>query len=547
MASEPPPPERYERPAPPQAVPPPPPPGGPDSRGPSDGAQDAGPSPGPTPGVDGPLGGRLHPAAILVNGLGQLLPLVFLLVAGPFALPAVLGIGSLGFAVAAAQWWRFAWRLDAESLVIEQGLLQRKRRVIPLARIQSVESVRKLRHRILGVVALRVESVGGDETEGRLEALDPDQAAHVRRVLLRMAPASAPVAAGTQADVDAEDGEQLVRLSFGRLVAAGLTGGRVGVAAAILGFGQELWLDPVLQTFESEVLDRGVPVVAATVVVAALALFIISVLATALVFWDFTLVDRGDALGVRRGLLEQRSDTIPRRRIQAVRIEENVLRRALGLAAVKIEVAGRASPGNSGGQTDVVLPLGSRSEALALADRLLATDTAVAGSTLQPMPAAARRRRLVRAAVVGGLAFVPAVVDVRFLPAGVLVAAVAVVVALAAYRALGWHSRDDVMLAQSGVLVRRRWVVPATAVQSASTSTTPFQRRQQLATLQLEIARSGNAGDPTLPDLAAADADKLLQAAATRSTDAGRAQVAARRRRLAARQRADTTATQPAG
>lgn len=483
------------------------------------------------------MGGRLHPAAIAVNGVGQLLPLVFLLFAGPFALPAVVGIGSLGFLAAAVQWYRFTWRVDAEGLVIEQGLVQRKRRVMPLGRIQSVESVRKLRHRVFGVTALRVESVGGDETEGRLEALDPRLAEHVRRVLLRRAPVGPP---GGQdvAHAQEDDGEQLVRLGFGELVAAGLTGGRVGIAAAILGFGQELWVDPVMRTFEDRVLDEGgrdVTLIAGVVVVAAVALFVISVFATALVFWDFTLTHRGDALGVRRGLLEQRSDTIPLRRIQAVRIEENILRRLLGLAAVRVEIAGRGGGGGDvGGQTDVVLPIGRRRTALALADRLLATGEAVAGTRLNRMPTAARTRRIVRALVVGAVAFLPAVVDGRFLALGVVVTAVGVAMALGSYAALGWYSTGDVVLAQSGVMVRRRWVVPAPAVQSAQLTQTPFQRRRRLATLSVEIARSGGAGDPTMHDLHETDAARLLDDAAARSTQAGRAQVAMRRERLAA-------------
>ncbi|MBA3622369.1 MAG: PH domain-containing protein [Euzebyales bacterium] len=53
--------------------------------------------------------------------------------------------------------------------MIDQGLLQRQRRVIPFDRIQAVESVRKLRHRLFGVVELRIETVGGASTEGKLE------------------------------------------------------------------------------------------------------------------------------------------------------------------------------------------------------------------------------------------------------------------------------------------------------------------------------------------------------------------------------------------
>jgi putative membrane protein len=126
------------------------------------------------------LSGRLHPAAILVRSVGQLLPLAFVLIAGDtpaFVAGIVLGGTVL---VGVVRWWRLTWRLDAAALVVEEGLLQRRRRVIPLDRVQSVDLVRGLRHRLFGVTELRVEVVGGTGSEGRLEALSPARRAMAR-------------------------------------------------------------------------------------------------------------------------------------------------------------------------------------------------------------------------------------------------------------------------------------------------------------------------------------------------------------------------------
>lgn len=479
------------------------------------------------------MGGRLHPAAIGVGVFGQLLPLAFVMLAGPVGLPLVAGIGVFGLGVAFANWWRFTWSVEDGQLVIEQGLLERRRRVIPLNRIQSVETVRKVRHRLFGVVALRVESVGGDDSEGKLDALDPALAGRLRAVLLRTAPA--PTGAERANDVE-ESGQVLVRLSPGRLVVAGLTGGRVGVVAVLLGFAQDLWFDRLaeLNVFDSGLADGATnPALVAVVVVGGLVVvFLLSVGATALLFWDFTLWRSGDTLRVRRGLLEQRSDTIPLRRIQAVRIEQSLVRRAFGLAAIKVEIAGRAGSSDQQRQTDVLLPIGRIDEARRLADRVLGHE--VTATPLAAMPSAARTRRITRALVVTAIACLPAIVDVRGLVAGAVVVP-ALLLALADYRALGWATTAHHVLARHGVIVQRLWLVPNASVQSLEVSSTPLQRRRGLATLTLEIARSGAAGDPSLIDLDAQTAGDLAGRLAEASTAAGRQQVRHRRQQLSAR------------
>jgi len=511
----------------------------------------------PSEAAAGPSG-RLHPAAILVRAVGQVLPLAFVLVAGDspaFVAGMVLG-GTL--LVGVVRWWRLTWRLDAAALVVEEGLLQRRRRVIPLERVQSVDLVRGLRHRLFGVTELRVEVVGGSGSEGRLEALSPATADRLRTALLqarRAAAGAGPAGAGDAAAVgaagpaevgaagaDEEAGEELVRVAPGRLVLAGLTGSRVGVAAALLGGAQELLGERVLEVMRLPDL-LGPSWLAVLAVLVALGAFALSVAATALAYWDFRLVRDGAELRVRRGLLEQRLETIPLARVQALRLEENLLRRVLGYAAVKVDVAGK-SGGDDARDAGVVLPLGSRAEALALVAALVPAVRAArlpgpqppgpafpADAPLAPMPLRARRRRLVRAvtwtalaaAPVAGLAWLtapdgplaaldpaPAVPWWAAPVVAAVVAGPAVAAALDAYRSLGWTVVDGVVVSRSGVLVRRTAWVPRERLQGLALTAGPFQRRARLATLDLQIARSpGVWGGPRLLDLDRATGERL--------------------------------------
>lgn len=527
-------------------------------------------APGPAPEATRPgagragdaLAGRLHPSVIVLWSLRALVPLVAAVWATDSAGQAI-GLAVLALAVGASwlRWLRFTWRIDDGGLTIEQGLLQRTRRIIPLERIQAVQAQRSLRHRVFGVVGLRVEAIGGSETEGQLDALTPAVARQVQHALVRRGdagghvdaaqsgsrpgatggPHATPTGADTAAPVDptrtgssdaggsaapapfavgepAPPGTVLAHCPPRQLLLAGLTGGRVGVAAAGLGLAQQALGDGLTDWAFALPQRFGLVVLAVLVGAAAVAVFVVSVIATALAYWDFTVRRDGALLRVQRGLLTERRDTVPLRRIQSVTVEQNIVRRAFGLASVSTVVAGRA--GDNDGVTATLLPIGDLDTALELAGTVLATGD-IGAVPLRPMPAAARGRRLVRAAWTAAVSAAVAAWLIGWLWAavvGLLVAGAGVPLALAAYRSLGWVRRDDLVIARSGVFRRRTTITPTVAAQSVRMSASPFQRRRDLATVRLEIARSGGTRDPRLLDVAGTDAEQALRVLAAQAS-----------------------------
>ncbi len=480
-------------------------------------------SPPPTPPDEHiSLGGHLHPSVIVLWSVRTSALLVALWVAG--SMERAVGLVLLGVILGTSwvRWRRFTWRVDAEGLVIEQGLLERKRRMIPIERIQAVQAVRKVRHRVFGVVGLRIEAIGGSETEGQLDALTPGVARRVQQALLRR-PGPAGAAPTPSADgvaptrpyqpsdvlvADTPPGTVLASCPPRMLLVAGLTGGRVGVAAALIGLAQEIYGDRVTSAVLSAPERLGVTVALLLVVGVVLAVFILSVAATAVAYWDFTLRRDGPLLRLQRGLLDERRDTVPLARVQSVTVEQNVLRRLFGLASVKMVVAGRA--GDDGDLTSTLLPIGRKSDALRLVGEVFDA-AALDRVDLTPMPPGARSRRLARALAASALvtAVVALTVGWSWALAGVASAAVTVPIALASYRALGWALPDGMVVGRSGWLVRRTSVTPADATQSARLSSSPFQRRRGLATLRLEIARARGTRDPRLLDIAADDGARV--------------------------------------
>jgi putative membrane protein len=431
---------------------------------------------------------HLHPAAIAVwiSGIvgGFAIPLVVLLVLGGDGGPLFYStaFGSIAVIGSVIRWARFWYRLDGRTLVVRGGLLQRWERTLQPTRIQSVDVVQKLTHRLFGVVELRIEVVGGTGTEAALVALTPEEANQLRALLI--------AEHGTEDD---RTEPALVRMRPADLLLAGATGGRVAVVAAMAG-----WVVQILPegTFV-ETLDRLAGADRSdleTIVVIAGALLVASVLislaSTILVYWDFTALRRGDRLVITRGLLQTRRSVVPVARIQAIRLEENLIRRAFGLASLRVLTAGYGRGSGDEQQSSMLVPVADRRRCLVLAEAVLGSGGLRSAEVL-PAPPRALVRRLCFAAIVGlgALALAMAFRDGAF-AAALPVLPLALGLGFLSWRALGHAIVGRHVLARSGALVRRTTVAHQANIQHLVLSRSPTQRPFGIASLRLAIPKA---------------------------------------------------------
>ena len=95
------------------------------------------------------IGRRRRPSRVSSAGKGYGGILLFVALAA--------GIGAL-FAFLA--WWRFTYAIGADEIVIEKGLLQRQRRVIPFDRVQDIAIEQTLLARLFGTAKVKIETGG---------------------------------------------------------------------------------------------------------------------------------------------------------------------------------------------------------------------------------------------------------------------------------------------------------------------------------------------------------------------------------------------------
>lgn len=471
---------------------------------------------------------RLHPLTpffdLIVYGRQFFLPFVALLFAnrgdGSQLLPVIPLV--VGTAAGFLRWLRFTYTFDGRRLVIDEGVLTRKQRVVPVDRIQQVELVAKLRHRLFGVAVLRVDTAGGGgAAEIDLSVVSVAEAARLRSLLGApdgVGRTGRPEGEGAVATPAPAEDAPLVTIGLGGLAVAGMTGSEMAVMLTIL-----FWLLQVVEDLpDSFVQDLAGEVAAPTSLggfasaVAALIVlwFALAAAASVLTNFGFTLRRAGDDLRVARGLFDRREGSMPIRRLQAARVQATFVRRALGLVEVELQSAGQAT--GAGGVSRISVPILPAGDAPALLAELLPAPPPDADAYVGA-PAAARRRVIVRRVVPVAAVVVAVVAATRSgwaALAGAAALAVAVVAGELAYRGLAHAWAREILVARSGGLARETVVVPAAKAQSTRLRSTPFQRRAGLATLFLDVAGRGRT-----PQVRDGDAVRLreLQRAITSS------------------------------
>jgi putative membrane protein len=459
--------------------------------------------------------------------------------------PGIIALGSgavrlLVLAVAAyglyrvVSWRRRTYALDAGVLRVEGGVLARSEQLVPCDRIQQVNLVQKLRHRLFGLAALRVEVAGGGRGSGvELDVLGLAEATSLRRALLAAkadvsgAPAGTDPAAGAVGSA-VTDGpgpaghapgrgaggagppsagarsRPIVRLSNRQLVVAGLTGSELFVVFALAasalqafdGIPERVWRT-------AQGIEGGVAVAVALGVAFVLVWLGAAIATSVLRDAGYALDVVEDELHLSRGLLDRKEAVLPLARVQAVVVTASPLRRPLGYVSLRVR---SASAGADQEERRVSVPILPVDQLPAVLELLLPGSAAV--PALRPAAPAARRRAVVRwtwpvalvAAAVAWLAFPTGLLALLALPP-------AVAAGLAAYRGLGHAVGPAHLTARSGALVRRTVVVPLERAQSTRVRSSPFQRRLGLATCVVDVAGPGR--KPSVVDVDEAVAQRV--------------------------------------
>lgn len=493
------------------------------------------------------LSGRLHPLTLvlgLITAVRRMIipaiPLLFIKNRWiGFSLLLLMSGGTV--ATLLIRYFTFSYRIEDGELRTKEGIFERTERHIPLERIQEIRIEQSVLQRLFDVVEAHIETAAGEGPEASLSVLSRAEAERLRQaVFARLSEPRDRRASAVAAAPEAGPERAIIyQPGWRELVLAGLTSNHLLSGLALVG---ALWAfaDDVLpesfyrrggvifgqavQQLLAQGTRQAVLVGAAILLLLLLVGMIFSVVGTMVLFYGFTLSRSGEDLYRSWGLLTRRASSLPRRRIQVLEIEEGLLRRLCGLAALRADIAGskREHEDDNHGR-DVLLPVIRRQELSDLLPVFFADLPDDRAEWKQVSKLAIRRGTLKSAIVAALLAAGLTAYAQRPLSLWPLALVPLIYwINVRRYRFLGYAPGEKYFHTRRGLLSRTTHIVPVSKVQVIELRQTPFDRRLGLASLHIDTAgQAYTGGGPSIGNLPLDEARRLAESLAHRAATAG--------------------------
>lgn len=468
---------------------------------------------------------RLHPL-ILVTGLGNSIRgmvggyamLGYLAATGKLEF-ALLGAGALLLSLMVGlflYWRRFEYRVGADEIRIDSGILSRTHRSIPFDRVQDVDISQGPLARLLGIARVKFETGGASATgkdEGVLDAIALDRAEALRSHV-RARRGSVRATAGD----DAEASPPVYAMDLRRLLTAGLFNFSLALFAGLFGLtqtmGDLIGFDPFERSFWERLFASTGWVgdyVATHRVSAGLAGLLLllaigsltGVIRTVAREYRFRLERSGSALRRRRGLLTITDVSIPLRRVQAALVLTGPVRDRFGWREVKLQ---SLASDEGGGGDHVVAPMADDGEV----ERILAErDWRLPRVPLEPVSSA-----YVWATLAGIVPFILIGLAQAWFVPWLGAATLVVLAAVGATSWLAWR-RTGFALDGEMLVIRRGWwrratvLVPRASIQSIDLKENALTRRLGVASLTLGVAGGRGYSGHSIPAIPREKASQL--------------------------------------
>lgn len=513
----------------------------------------------------------LHPISLVFSVIGQvksnLIPAIFGVLGAAngnlFYISLALIFLVPSFVISIIRYFTVRYRISDGELVVNEGLFFRRTRTVPVERIQNIDLVQGVLHRIFKVAQVRVETASGTKPEAVLNVLSLSQVELLRRNVFDQKTADIHVvdkatsltsvssdsathdhfppkdALGKFAAKKEElEASTILKIPLSWLAKAGFASNRGLIMVSVL-LGLYFQFDRRQgQDYDFRFLSQWLPdlsnpyaLTAAVIAASILGLVLLRILGVGwyiLRFFGYRLNLSGEDLKISCGLFTKVSATVPRKRIQFISIHSNFVSRLLGLSSIRIETAGGASSENENATTTVsrrwFIPVIPTAEVTEMIGKLRPSlQWQPTEYDWQPLSHRAGRR-MIRIAIFVSLLLMP--IGYYFFEIwGCSITLIAlpflVTYAIKKSRSVQFARTAFGVVYRSGILTRKISLTFFEKIQATTFAQTPFDRRWGMATLSVDTAAAGPA-DHAIEikyldaDLARSEHWEILQASADR-------------------------------
>ena len=436
-----------------------------------------------------------------------------------FILAIALGSMIISFGFQVLNWYFYKYRFEDGYLHVKSGVIIKNERSIKQERVQTVNIRRGIIQQLLGLASLQVETAGaGGESEFNLAAVAYEEAVQIKESL------EGP-GKGTSQEIDEEAkddnlaeeeaGERPFKeytISIPELFIAGATSGRFLLLFSILAalFSQVVPFIP--EDFWETLIDQVTSTALITVILVGLVLLLFSWLtstaAYVIQYINFTIRRDEERLQVTWGLIEQKQLTLKLHRLQALVVQEELLRQPIGRVALSAEVAGGGSKEQD--YITILFPLLHKKRLPEFLKTVLPEYSLP--ESFKPLPQRSLRRYLFRALaplLLISIAMLWLPHDYGWLSFFLLIPAF--FWGLSRYRAGGTFIEVNQLALRFRFINRYTVLTMRSNIQAIQVSVNPFQRRQDLKTLRAWVLSSPEGKQFQVVDVESAESKSIWE------------------------------------
>lgn len=436
-----------------------------------------------------------------------------------FLIIALVALGSLifSFGYQALNWHFYTYRFEEGYLHVKSGVIIKNERSIKQERVQTVNIRRGIIQQLLGLASLQVETAGaGGESEFNLTAVAYDEAVQIKESLEGPVKASHHEIDKEAKDDELADGEAdkpaftEYTISIPELFIAGATSGRFLLLFSILAaiFSQVVPFIP--ETFWETLIDQVTSTALITVILVGLFLllfsWVTSTVAYVIQYINFTIRREEERLQVTWGLIEQKQLTLKLHRLQALVVQEELLRQPIGRVALAAEVAGGGSKEQD--YITILFPLLHKKHLPEFLETVLPEYSLP--ESFKPLPRRSLRRYLFRALaplLLVSIAMLWLPHDYSWLSFSLLIPAF--FWGLSRYRAGGTFIEENQLALRFRFINRYTVFTMRSNIQAIQVSVNPFQRKQDLKTLRAWVLSSPEGKQFQVVDVESSEAKSI--------------------------------------
>lgn len=264
------------------------------------------------------------------------------------------------------QYWFFKFHVENNELIIQKGWLFKKRKAIAVERIQSINITQNIGQRILGLVAVEIDTAGSKAKELEIPALDRHFAEQLKSLLGKkkkeeqlveeVAIQSPESVENQEVNVQETTSTTILKLDIIDLLKVGFTQNHLRSGGLAIGVVLGFWykIKDIVENYFGDIfeyveLDMEQAVKAPESFGSSILVFlgigfvsflIVSVIVSLLTainkFYDYKMELKDDYLEITMGLLNKKEIKIPLSKVQILEFHSNPLRKLLGFKTARI-------------------------------------------------------------------------------------------------------------------------------------------------------------------------------------------------------------------